>query len=334
MNILVIGYGSIGKRHAHNIHKLGHVPILLRHKKTQQNLEGFAEYYRFSTAVSQCALDGAIICSPTAMHISDVKKCINHKIPFLLEKPPTPDLQTTQELLQLIHENMPVKYDIGLNLRYYPPLQFIKEYLPQLGQIYSAQISVGYYLPYWRQNIDYRKSSSAKKELGGGVHIELIHDLDYALWFFGYPEKTFGQVHKVSNLDISTDDLCSIHLNYENGSLIELHLDYLSHSYQRHCRIIAENGTMTWDMNEHTVCYTKRGETQPIALYTLPIDYDINQTYIDELTHFIHIIKDDDQPTISVNHIQEMMRIVNAIERSSQEEKSIYLKEIKYPSEE
>jgi len=220
MKILVIGYGSIGKRHAVNVEALGHEVILLRHSRNNPNNDGLKEYYPFDEVVKHEEINGAIICSPTSKHLSDVELLVRHNIPFLLEKPPTADLESTLLMEKVLQDNGFNDYDIGFNLRQYPPLQFTKDFLPSLGRIYSSRIYAGYYLPNWRQKVDYRETSSAKKELGGGVHIELVHEIDYILWFFGCPEKVVGYVNKISNLEISTEDICAALLKYEDDSIV------------------------------------------------------------------------------------------------------------------
>jgi len=329
MNFLIIGYGSIGKRHTKNIDNLGHTPILVRHKKGRKNEEGYKEYYSVEDAIFNEDISASVICSPTSMHFSDVKNCVSNNIPFLLEKPPSVDLNTTKSISNYLLENKFKNYDIGLNLRYHPAIQFIKSYLPKLGKIYLAQISVGYYLPYWRKNVDYRKTSSAKKSLGGGVHIELIHDFDYAFWFFGLPEKVTGYVNKISNLEISTSDICSAILQYSNGLIVELHLDYLSHSYQRGCRIIAENGTLEWDMSEGNIYFTSEKSAKKEKVFGLTEKFDFNDTYIDELENFIQIIKNKSKTKVRLNYIVDVMRVIDAIQLSFEKEKYIYLNNIK-----
>jgi len=86
MKFLVIGYGSIGKRHSKNIMALGHEVILLRRSGNKRNEDGLKEYHFFNDVVEQeKLLDGAIVSSPTSNHLEDVTHLISNQIPFLLE---------------------------------------------------------------------------------------------------------------------------------------------------------------------------------------------------------------------------------------------------------
>lgn len=319
MRFLVIGFGSIGKRHASNLLAAGCQVVLLRHANVQQkNSLGLPEYYSFDELiVSEKTIDGAIICSPTAFHQGDAAKLIARGIPFLLEKPPAQDLPETQRLKHLLDKNSFTKYDIAFNMRYFPVLRFIKEYLPKLGKIYSAKIWSAHYLPYWRNNIDYRQSSSAHKDLGGGVHIEMVHEIDYLIWFFGLPLKVFGYVNRISNLDISTEDICSAILEYETGAVVELHLDYLSRKRLRGCQVIAENGTLEWSMEDNQVNFFGKDNSAAREVFSLPINYDFNDTYKLELNNFIEIIEGTKNTMVDIKAAINIMKVVDAIKLSS-----------------
>ncbi|MDD5006804.1 MAG: Gfo/Idh/MocA family oxidoreductase [Syntrophorhabdaceae bacterium] len=331
MKFLVIGYGSIGKRHAANVISMGHQAVLLRHSKGNENKEGLKEYYRLEDVLEgEKGIDGVIICSPTTKHLDDVKELIHHGIPFLLEKPPTHDLKSTSEMQEIIVSNKFTSYEMGFNLRYHPIIQFIKDFLPNVGKIYATKIYVGYYLPYWRKGVDYRESTSAKKELGGGVHVELAHDIDYTLWLIGCPEKVVGYVNRVSDLEISTDDICSALMKYKDGSVVEIHLDYLSHKYLRGGQIIAENGTLEWKWNpaEGNVSYFDKESSGSKEIFTVGPGYDFNTTYTDELKHFIDVINGREKSTVDIADAVDTMKVIRAIEVSDREEKWIAMKEI------
>jgi len=327
MKFVVIGYGSIGKRHARNAVKLGHDVTLLRHSKSNVNGDDLKEYYSLEEAIrTEGKIDGVLICSPTSRHLRDVEMVLEHNIPFLLEKPPTGDLQSTLDMVRLIRRKGFNDFEIGFNLRYYPVLRFIKEYLSNLGEIYSARVYAGYYLPNWRKGIDYRETSSAKRELGGGVHVELSHEVDYIVWLFGVPEKVYGYVNRISKLDISTEDICSAMLQYKDGSIVEIHLDYLSHKYLRGCQIIGENGTLEWDFNDKKVVYCEKGEVSSKDIFSLDPMYDFNNTYVEELENFIRIINNEGKSGTDLESSLRVMEIVEAIVNSSKEECAVYIR--------
>lgn len=327
MKTLVIGFGSIGRRHAANLTKLGHEVVLLRHTPGGVPNGQYREYSDFEQvfSVEQPAL--AVIASPTPRHAADALRLIERRVPFLLEKPPALDLRSTLALEAAVGANRFERYDLAFNLRYYPPLRFIKEYLPELGKIFSMRVAAGYYLPAWRPDVDYRETTSAKKELGGGVHIELVHELDYLLWFIGMPTRVVAHVGTVGNLEISSADLCAAMLLYPNGSSVELHLDYLSHKNLRGCQIIAERGTLEWSFAEKRVWLFEPGQSKAKELFNLSAGYDFNQTYIEELQHLIQVADGKAAPSVDMTHGVRVMRILDALIESSASEKWINLAE-------
>jgi predicted dehydrogenase len=326
LKFLIIGYGSIGKRHARNAVALGHDAVLLRHTHGENNSEGYQEYYSFDELFkSDDVPDGAIVCSPTSSHLDNVKTLVQHGIPFLLEKPPTVDLESAKEMQNVLNVNGFRKYDIAYNLRYHPLLLFIKNILMEVGSIYSTKVYVGYYLPYWREGVDYRQTVSAKKELGGGVHVELAHEIDYLLWMLGTPKKITGYVNKVSRLEISSEDMCSAIFLFHNGSTAELHMDYLSHRYLRGGQIIAENGTLDWDLKSGIATYYDKGKQNTEEIFRLPSGYDLNDTYTKELNNFIEIIEGTSSPVVNINVALDTMKVLAAIETSAKNESWVYL---------
>ena len=317
MKAMVIGYGSIGRRHAANLTKLGHDVVLLRHSPDGTPNGTYPEYHEFDRAFETERPGLVVVASPTTCHADDALRLIKNRLPFLLEKPPAMDLQTTQALEAAIEEISFHRYDIAFNLRYYPPIRFIKKFLPELGRIYSMRVAAGYHLPTWRPRVDYRQTTSARKELGGGVHIELVHEVDYLLWFIGMPARIVAHVATVGNLDISSADSCTALLVYPDGAGVELHLDYLSHKNLRGCQIIAERGTLEWSFIEKRVSLVEPGNPTAREIFRLGADYDFNQTYIEELQHMIQVADGKATPSIDIAHGVRVMKVLDAMIESS-----------------
>ena len=80
--------------------------------------------------------------------------------------------------------------------------------------------------------MDYRTVYSARKALGGGVTIDLIHEWDYLVELFGVPEKLYNFKGTYSELEIDSDDL-SVYIAKYPTLLAEVHLDYFGRGYRR-----------------------------------------------------------------------------------------------------
>lgn len=328
MQIVVVGYGSIGRRHARNLLLLGHTPVLVRRASGTANVEGFLEFHDLIEAVQQVKPHGVIICSPTSFHLEDARICLERGVPILLEKPPTRSFVEMTRLVELCLKNPAAHCDFAFNMRHFPPLKHLWATLPRCGRIYSARISAGYYLPDWRPAVDYRKTSSASAELGGGVHVELVHELDYILWFFGEPVSICACVTRVSALQITSADLCTALLRYADSSIVELHLDYLSRRNLRSCQVIGENGTLEWDILDGGVEWYGAGNERETLLHP-KTTYDLNETYLAEMRLFLGALVGESGTTATLGEIVRVMRVLQGIETSAAENRWVELTEIR-----
>ena len=236
---LIIGYGSIGQRHAR---------ILKKNKKidkifilTNQNIKDFYQIKSYSD-IKKIDPTFFIISSRTANHYKDLnyilKNFRNKKI--LVEKP------LFEKYRKLINLNNN-KVFVGYNLRLHPIIQHAKKYLNKKS-IFHAGIYCHSYLPDWRKQINYKDSNSAKKKYGGGVLLELSHELDYLQILFQDIKKIyFSNIDKISKLTTNAED--SAILTGETARVkFVVDLNYFSRNKQRMIIINGNNFTMKCDL--------------------------------------------------------------------------------------
>ena len=243
--VLISGYGSIGRRHANILSRLikkKNITILTNQKlsnfhtiKNLQSLNKINPYY-------------IVICNPTSHHINKIKyieKNCNNKL-VLVEKP----LFSKPDRIS-VKKN---KYFVGYNLRFNPIINFLKTKIKS-KKIWSVNIFCGSYLPNWRNNVDYRKSSSAKKHLGGGVLLDLSHELDYIQWLFGRIEIEYSKSKKLSNLNIETDDFLNLAVKTKKVPSIQITLNYFTRKRTRQIFIDGKNVSLQADLIRKNVVY-------------------------------------------------------------------------------
>ena len=114
--------------------------------------------------------------------------------------------------------------------RYMPLFNNIKNIIDQriIGNILAVNVYAGQYLPNWRSNSDYRDGVSANKSLGGGVLLELSHEIDYVIWLFGVPKSVICSAPKISNLEIDVEDIANIIFEYEQIRISQFKLIFKS----------------------------------------------------------------------------------------------------------
>ena len=243
--ILISGYGSIGRRHANILSRLvkkKNITIL-----TNQKLSNFRTINSLKL-LNKVNPHYIVICNPTSDHINKIKfieeNCKNKLV--LVEKP----LFSKPDKIN-IKKN---KYYVGYNLRFNSIINFLKKKIKS-KKIWNVNVFCGSYLPYWRNNIDYRKSSSAKKHFGGGVLLDLSHELDYIQWLFGKIKIEYCKSKKLSNLDIKTDDFFYLIGKTNKTSSLQLILNYFTRKPTRQIYIDGKDISIQADLIKKRVIY-------------------------------------------------------------------------------
>ena len=298
MKFGVIGYGSIGKRHVRNLLALGQNDIVLLRKIDSGNEHGLVEIKGMQEFLD-AQPDAVIIANPTSMHGEYPTQILPLDIHVLVEKP----LVATLEELQSLQEQLVNFKGIGMtayNMRFHPCVLETQQILAsnEFGKIYSARFFVGQYLPDWRPGTDYIKSYSARTEMGGGVLLDLIHEIDLACFLIGEPaSRVDAQVARISNLQINTEDLAELLYQTEEKSLVSIHLDYLNRGYKRYIEIMGEWGSLRVDLYTNQVTVTSLNGDVDTKVFT---EFSRNDTYLDMLLGFINCLEDNNAPPISI----------------------------------
>lgn len=233
MRAAVVGYGSIGMRHARIMNRwTEHVAIVSR-----RNIDHPYRYTSIEELLSKENPDYLIVANNTSDHWStlEVVAEMGFKGVVLVEKPLSDQVEKGK--LGLAH------CFVGYNLRFHPILQRLKKAL-QNETVVSAHIYAGQYLPQWRPNTDYRQGYSASKAKGGGVLRDLSHELDYMNWLLGKWEKVVSLGGKLTDLEIDSDDHYTLLLQQQHCPSVVVHLNYLDHVNQR--RIIIHTNSTTY----------------------------------------------------------------------------------------
>ena len=264
MNVLVVGYGSIGQRHSSIVEKMGGKVFVV----SAQHIKSYLYFPDIYQALKVVDFDYIVISNATYLHYQTLKTLMNanYQGVVLVEKPL---FQYEAQNLENALGNIFVAY----NLRFSSVMKALKKRL-QGEKMITFSAYVGQYLPSWRKNIDYRESASARKFHGGGVLRDLSHELDYVLWICGACTHLSALGGHYSPLEIDSEDSYAILMQCNDCPLVQIHVNYLDKIAKREIIINTEAHTFRLDFirNELYVDDSLFFET----------DEDIHETYVQE----------------------------------------------------
>lgn len=327
LRVLVIGYGSIGKRHTNNLMKLSKIELSIcsKNKETiQLERKGVKIYTSINKALKK-KFDVGFICNETNLHIETAIKLAKNNQHIFLEKPLSNSLKNISILFKLINKKKLITM-IGCNMRFHEGIKLMKELLDkqEIGKIISASVENGSYMPDWHPNEDYRLSYASRKKLGGGVVLTQIHEVDYLYWFFGKVSEVFAVTGKISDLDIDVEDYCESLLKFKNNVIVNLHLDYFQRPAKRTCKIIGTEGQILWNWENNHVQIYKNSNKKWITK-KMDKKMDRNKMYVDELKYFLDCVNKNKIPMNSIIDAIEPQKISLAIKESAKKGQKIKL---------
>ncbi|MEA2031580.1 MAG: Gfo/Idh/MocA family oxidoreductase [candidate division Zixibacteria bacterium] len=304
LKIVFFGLGSIGSRLARLIRdNYNHDLYAFRSQKKDLNDLGIDEVYEINE-VERLSPDVAFITNPTSLHVDTAIRSASMGIHLFIEKPLCNSLVKCDSLLGIVQKKRVLTY-VACNLRFDPIIQYLKRTL-DLNRIFYSRAICSSYLPDWRPNQDYKNSYSVRKELGGGVVLDLIHEPDYCHWLFGPISKINGTGGKCSHFEIETEDFADMNLHHSSGFLSNIHLNYFGRKLQRKIEIFGNNLYIEADLIERTVI-TVNEEGNDIQKFD-PIDRDY--TYEQELKYFFQCLNDHEVP---MNNIEEHRTVLKPV---------------------
>lgn len=321
--VLIVGLGSIGKRHLRLARELlPHVDIrVLRH----QECDSIPEHANGCFSSLEQALDFApqvaVIASPSPLHMSAALPLARAGVHLLVEKPLSASLEGVPLLLETCREQETVLLT-GYNLRFLPSLLCFRELLEaqKVGRVLSVRAEVGQYLPSWRPDSDYRQNVSAQSALGGGALLELSHEIDYLRWLFGEVEWVSAVQLKQSDLEINVEDTAHLILGFashakEKPVVATLSMDFVRHDTTRCCIVIGENGSLRWNALEGTVEIFEPGAIAWQLLFTHQAQRD--ETYLAEWRHFLACVSNGQTPQVSGQDGLAVLKVIESAKLSS-----------------
>ena len=329
MKVLFIGLGAIGQRHLRNTRALLPNAEFIAFRSTSadhiisQDLtissdNGLAEKFSISTfdnlgnALKQKPF-ATIVSNPSSLHALPALKALQSGSHVFIEKPLSTDIQSIKKLLNEDKKNNHLTSMVGLQMRFHPLIKKLKILLEKetIGKILSVRAEVCEYMPWFHRYEDYRKTYAARKDLGGGVIMSQIHEIDLMIYLFGMPDTVFASGGKLSTLEIDVEDNVDI-LMTNNGAGIFLHMDFLQKSKKRVGVIYGESGRIEYELNKLSLEVITENKIDSFEW----ADFERNDMFVSELKEFFKCATSSISSSINIEEGAKSVFLASKIKES------------------
>jgi predicted dehydrogenase len=322
--LLIVGLGSIGTRHARLVRELvpGLQIVVLRHRSCgDMNEPGIDHCVTSLDEALRFRPQAAVVANPATHHLDVALPLARAGVHLLVEKPISSTAEGVGELIEVCRRQG-LTLMTGYNLRFLPSLRRFREVLEakRVGTVLSVRAEAGQFLPTWRPGSDYWNAVSAQAVLGGGVLLELSHEIDYLRWLFGEVEWVSAIQRKQSDLKIDVEDTAHLVLGFspkkgEAPVIAALNMDFFRHDVTRNCTVIGAAGSLRWDALAGTVEIFERGGNAWQTLFEG--EHQRDDSYLAEWRHFLACIADGGAPAVSGADGLAVLRVIEAARNSS-----------------
>lgn len=313
MKHLIIGLGSIGKRHAQILMANGQdVAGVDIHLNREFN---FPAYDNLESGW-KTEPDMVWVCTPTNLHAEHAVEALNRGLHVFIEKPLAHSIESAKTV-QGAWEKMAKKSVVwvGCNMRFHPGVIRLKKAIDKglIGSPLIFRIHFSHYLPNMRPETDYRNTYAAHAEKGGGIILDDIHDIDLALWFAGPVKSSSGIAINSGTLDMDVEDIANLSLLHSSGVFSEIHMDFLRRVKSRGIEVTGENGTLQWQShgkNPETAVLNlfKTGEKNVRSLWSEQLT-DFDEMFRQQWNSILKAVNEPEKHNACLTEAMETLRI-------------------------
>lgn len=324
LSVLVVGGGSVGKRHLGNLHGLGIARLAAvdpredRRREVADQFPGCMVFELEEHAYGAGRYDVVVVANPPAFHVRSGHAAIEAGAHLLMEKSISDSVDGVGQMLALAdaaRRNVGVCY----MYRFFDTIQYIKQLLEegQLGKVYSMQTVFSEYLPGWHPWEKPSEWYAGQAALGGSELLDENHTVDYARWFFGDIDLVSGVVGRLGEVTVDADDFAEFTCHHRSGVITQIHQDALGRRPRKDIWITGERGTVFWDsyMGGNRVEWFKADANRTEIFHGRT---SRNDAFFEHLRDFLCSIVEGTQPLITGWDALETLRVCAAARRSSE----------------
>ena len=328
-HVLVVGGGSVGRRHARNLAVLGAAVSVVDPRADRRDVTASEVSLRGAHADLDAALavggyDAAVIASPTSLHVPQAGATLAAGLPTLVEKPLAATLDDGAHLAAAAADGPPLL--LGYTWRWWPALRRLRGRIRagEIGEVRHLRCVLSAHLADWHPWERYQDFFMARADLGGGALLDESHWIDLAVWLLGEPADVMADVARISDLEIDTDDNVDLLLRWPSGARAWLHLDVHGRPHERSVTVAGSTGTLRWSDAPDAVAHGTGAATWEVESF----DGDRNDMFLSVAQELLAVASDGAAPSCTAADGLAALRVVEAARTSSREGRRVALTEV------
>ena len=342
--VLFAGLGGIGQRHLRNLRSiLGREVEVLAYRtrglsrtltdklEVDPDAELEKKYdvraFRDLNAALAEKPEAVFITNPSSLHVPIAAAAVKAGCHLFVEKPLSHDLEGLDEIIRIADEKKLATF-VGYQLRFHPLVKALRSLLAEkaVGPVVAVRAEVGEYLPAWHPYEDYREMYASRRDLGGGVVLSQIHEMDYLYSMFGLPKRIFAMGGHLSSLEIDVEDVASVSMEHVvDGRPIPIHLhqDYIQRPPSRTCVVVGDQGRIALDFHALSLrVWDGKGKLVDEKSF---VGFERNDLFTDEMKHFLACCEGKEQSMITLRDGMQSLRMALATKESLETKKVVEL---------
>ena len=312
--VLIVGFGSIARKHIRTLNKnWPSFEIGIYKKGILLECEELNFTKKLFTTYQECLgwlPNYVIIASPCTFHLEQALYFARQGIPILIEKPIGKGSESKKDWEELFSLSKRVPIMVGYVFRHDECLKELQKILSlnSYGKTIEIESYCGSWLPDWRPKSNYKKSVSAQNKLGGGVLLELSHEIDLINNLFGPVEIKYASSFNTNTLAIDVEDIALIQAECLKCRFITIKLNFCSKPQERYLKIRFSKANLIWEL-DNQIIKIKESEGNELILYKSKKDSDYK--YKKQLENFFKFIENKEDSPCSVEDAYETLRLIS-----------------------
>ncbi len=325
---VVVGSGSAGRRHLTTLRTL--LPdaelVVVRRPDSTTPLDVPAEQRALvvdslDAALATGPVDLGVVASPAPFHVGHTASLVRAGVPtVLLEKPLATSAAAAAPLDELA--TGATRIVVGYHLRWSDTAPALRTLVHEgtVGRVRSFGLHSAQHLSDWRPWARTEDTVSGRADLGGGILLEISHELDGLRWLLAAEHGEVATVAATLRFDGAptdgaVDTVADLDVRLADGTPGTVHLDMVTPQHDRRWWVRGESGELHADLRSGRIeRLGPDGSVTVLVERAEPGERDRAELRLVE--HTLAVRAGASTPACTVHDGLEVLRVVDAARRS------------------